>query len=236
MGSKGSKSGHKNAFGAMGDLFADAGVQLRLRDALAQLDQASRYAADVARDPWQFATPLADLETLGLTPSDLRWLLAKNYAEFAIEVEPAGQERRFHRDASLIISANTCLVITAFGRELLKILDAANCQQSVFNGAKHPLMPRPHWDRSRYELRFGDSIVKRFRLPAPNQKRILAAFEEEHWPPRIDDPLPPHPEIDSKRRLHHTLIALNRNQKQRLIQFHGDGTGQGVCWSLRGET
>ena len=97
-------------------------------------------------------------------------------------------------------------------------------------------MCRPRWDRVRYELYFGDALIKRFRLPAPNQKRVLAAFEEEHWPPRIDDPLPPHPEIDSKRRLHHTLIALNRNQKQRLIQFHGDGTGQGVCWTPRGIT
>jgi hypothetical protein len=46
----------------------------------------------------------------------------------------------------------------------------------------------------------------------------------------VDDPLPQHPEIDPKRRLHHTLVALNRNQKCRAIRFTGDGSGEGVCW------
>ena len=65
-----------------------------------------------------------------------------------------------------------------------------------------------------------------------NQERILAAFEEEGWPVHIDDPLPPHPEQDSKRRLHDTINSLNRNQKKRLIQFLGNGNGQGIRWEL----
>ena len=78
----------------------------------------------------------------------------------------------------------------------------------------------------------GDVLVKQFKLPSPNQETVLMAFQEEGWPPRIDDPLPPHPELDPKRRLHDTIKCLNHNQQNRLIQFHGDGTGEGVLWEL----
>ena len=88
----------------------------------------------------------------------------------------------------------------------------------------------PHWDRDRQELRVGNVVVKQFKVPAPNQEMIIAAFEEEGWPPRIDDPLPPHPQQDSKRRLHDTINSLNRNQREELIRFLGDGSGQGIRW------
>ena len=58
------------------------------------------------------------------------------------------------------------------------------------------------------------------------------AFEEESWPPRIDDPLPPHPDLMPKRRLHDTIKSLNRNQKNHVIRFMGDGTGEGIRWGL----
>jgi hypothetical protein len=90
----------------------------------------------------------------------------------------------------------------------------------------------PQWDKERQELRLGDLVVKQFKVPAPNQELILAAFQEEGWPPRMDDPLPPHPEQDSKRRLHDTITTLNRHQKHRLIRFSGDGSGEGVRWEL----
>lgn len=50
--------------------------------------------------------------------------------------------------------------------------------------------------------------------------------------PRIDDPLPPVFDIEPKRRLHDTIKSLNRHQKNRLIRFKGDGTGQGIRWEL----
>jgi hypothetical protein len=88
----------------------------------------------------------------------------------------------------------------------------------------------PHWDRDRQELRFGDILVKQFKVPAPNQEIILSSFEEEGWPARIDDPLPPQPNQDSKRRLHDTINALNRSHRQPLIRFLGDGSGEGIRW------
>ena len=79
-------------------------------------------------------------------------------------------------------------------------------------------------------LLFGDTLVKAYRASAPNQHRILAAFQEEEWPSRIDDPLPPSRNVHPKHRLHETIAALNSNQKNRLLHFTGDGFGQGVCW------
>ena len=92
----------------------------------------------------------------------------------------------------------------------------------------------PKWDRDRQELRVGSIVVKQFKVPAANQEVILSAFEEESWPPRIDDPLPPHGEQTPKRRLQETIKSLNRNQKRALVRFLGDGSGQGVRWEFNG--
>jgi len=88
----------------------------------------------------------------------------------------------------------------------------------------------PIWDRERQELRLGGILVKQFKVPAPNQEIILSTFQDDGWPPRIDDPLPPQHNQDSKRRLHDTINALNRNQKQSLLRFLGDGSGEGIRW------
>ena len=78
----------------------------------------------------------------------------------------------------------------------------------------------------------GGVVIKRFKWPAINQETLLAVFEEEDWPPRIDDPLPMLPEQNPKRRLHDTIKCLNRHHLQQLIRFRGDGTGEGVRWEL----
>ena len=90
--------------------------------------------------------------------------------------------------------------------------------------------PVPHWDSSRHELRLGGRLVKQFKQPSPNQETILMAFEEERWPARIDDPLPPVAEQCPKRRLHDAIKCLNRNHKSPLVRFRGDGTGEGIVW------
>jgi hypothetical protein len=88
----------------------------------------------------------------------------------------------------------------------------------------------PVWDEERRELRWGDAIVKRFRVPAPNQELILCAFQEEGWPPHIDDPLPHLHGVEPKRRLHDTIVALNRHRNAEHLRFSGDGRGLGVSW------
>jgi hypothetical protein len=108
---------------------------------------------------------------------------------------------------------------------------------SIASGSTADICPRndpaillPKWDSERRELRLTGKLVKQFKWPAINQETILAAFQEEGWPRRIDDPLSPAPEIDPKRRLHDTIKCLNRNQKNLLLHFRGDGTGEGVYW------
>ena len=91
----------------------------------------------------------------------------------------------------------------------------------------------PRWEGDDCTLYLGDQIVKRFKRPSPNQEIILATFEEEGWPSRIDDPLPPVGDIDPKRRLHDSIKWLNRNQEMRLLHFSGDGSGEGVRWEAR---
>lgn len=90
----------------------------------------------------------------------------------------------------------------------------------------------PQWDADRRELRFNGAVVKHFKWVAANQQAILCAFEEDGWPPRIDDPLPPQQEQDSKRRLADTIKCLNRKQCYAVIHFRGDGTGEGVIWDV----
>jgi hypothetical protein len=90
----------------------------------------------------------------------------------------------------------------------------------------------PHWDRLRRELWVGGVLIKSFRVPAEIQETILAAFEEDGWPFRIDDPLPQAPDINPKRRLHAAIQCLNRNQKAPLLHFCGDGRGRGVRWNV----
>jgi hypothetical protein len=75
-------------------------------------------------------------------------------------------------------------------------------------------------------------LIKAFHRPAVNQERVLAALQEEGWPPRIDDPLPPTGGIDPKARLHDTIKVLNRHHLYRIIHFAGDGKGRGIQWII----
>ncbi len=93
---------------------------------------------------------------------------------------------------------------------------------------------QPCWNSCDRTLRVGDDVVKHFKWRAANQEAILNAFEEEGWPPRVDDPLPPQVDQDAKRRLSDTIKGLNKKQIQQLIRFHGDGTGEGITWEWIG--
>jgi hypothetical protein len=93
---------------------------------------------------------------------------------------------------------------------------------------------KPSWDPELRELRMCGVVVKRFARRAVNQERILAVFEEEGWPYRIDDPLLP-TGICPKARLRDTVKHLNRQNGSRLIRFGMDGTGEGVIWRKEAE-
>ena len=208
--------------------------------ALEMLFEAVFYAQDLNRTLWDFSLEINLLRQTGLSDSHLRWLLCKGYLEHAKELRNAGDgERRcFKPTASLSFRKSSCFVLTESGqdfvREALRQFKGRSVERpsSPVPARQSPEQPvsTPTWDRDRQELRVGRQIVKQFKVPAPNQEVILATFEEEAWPSRIDDPLPPHPDLDPKRRLQDTIIALNRNQKTEALRFLGDGTGEGVCW------
>jgi len=199
--------------------------------------QAFEYAQDVDRNRWEFAIGFDELQRVGLTTADCRWMVCKGWSELAKELTPhPGLPRRFRHDVGLAISQRSCFVLTDTGVQMTRQMNHSktNAVRLVDEHVvSEPLVTlRPHWDRDRHELRVGTRLVKQYKLPSPNQERILMAMEEESWPVRIDDPLPPSKKLDSKQRLHDTIKNLNRNQKQRLIRFMGDGTGQGVRWEL----
>ena len=224
--------------GTKGNVAQAEPMRAEMSSALSLLWQAHKYARELGRNLWDFAVEIRSLRAIGLTNSDFRWLLCHGYVEHADEITFNGQDgRTFRPVGNLTLTKRSCFVLTEVGVSVA----AKECKSGKpTNGIKNGdpendngrLQDIPRWDRDRHELRFGDAVIKQFKLPAVNQEAILAAFQEESWPPRIDDPLPPQNEKDPKRRLHDTITALNRNQKKRLIRFLGDGSGQGVRWEL----
>jgi hypothetical protein len=194
-----------------------------------ELKKAYAYAQDANQPHWEFAVSAYELIELGMSFSDLRWLVLKNYVERGVEVTgPADQCRSFRPPAGTEPLFNCCFVLTESGVDHLRNLLCDFTKNTV--PLSKTYANSPHWDSVRHELSFGRHIVKRFRLPSPNQEKILNVFQEEGWPPYIDDPLPPLTDKCSRQRLHDTIRSLNRNQKARLIRFLGDGTGTGIRW------
>ena len=225
-----------------------AGVAPRIKQALGLLLESYDYAQDVGCDLWEFAVEADHLLPLGLTASDCRWLHYRGLVEHARELTALGEDRRtFRRGGVLKINRRTCFVLTETGEQFARTLagdsvvipmTAAPDLPPGFlakkSGLSHDSAPNvtPTWDRDRQQLRVGRIIVKEFKVPAPNQEAILSAFQEENWAPRIDDPLPPLADVEPKRRLHDTISSLNRNQREPLIRFLGDGSGQGARWEF----
>jgi hypothetical protein len=204
----------------------DAPVFQRGQSALQLLYDSYCYAQQLDRSLWDFAEEIASLRSGGLTNGDLRWLICNGLVEHGHEITKIGEEtRKFQRNVGLRFSKKTCFVLTDAA-----ISCVAECLNRTAGSEKKTLLT-PSWDRDLQELRVGRTIVKKFRVPAPNQEVILAVFQEEGWPVFIDDPLSSS-DIDPKRRLHDTINSLNRNQQNHLIQFRGNGSGDGVRWEL----
>ena len=217
-----------------------ADFPVRMKEGLSLLLQAIEYAHDLACDVWDFAVAISHLRATGLSDSDFRWLVRKGYVDHSHETTLPGQKgRSFQCGGDLTFSGRTCFVLTgagtAFARKAVYAPDAAfhvENQRGFETFQNRVTTSTPHWDSQRQQLRLDGIIMKEFKRPSPNQEIVLAAFEEEGWPPRIDDPLPPEPSIEPKRRLQDTIKSLNRSQKRQIVRFMGDGSGEGVRWEL----
>ncbi len=201
----------------------------RATAALRELAASWEYARDVGSDPWEFAVEIGDLVALGLGRSGLRWLATKGYVQHGREVASAAPSRRFQSKVSLAFTARTCFLLTDAGRAWLA---ADGSTPAVLRLDQEDAVPSPHWDQRMRTLYLGDRVVKLYRVLAPNQEKVLSAFEEESWPHVIDDPIPPDPaaESSSEMRLRDTIRRLNSNQVNHLLHFYGDGTGCHVLW------
>lgn len=216
-----------------------------------------RHAYECARDtyapPWDFALEISELYEVGLTITDLRWLVAKGFVEHGDETSTYGDPHRsFTRSEGFNFLATSCVILTEKGAEFAcQVLQAAAAINAVeeprpgarkaepggevppANGeAQLKATHKPHWDPARRKLSLAGRTIKQFHVPAGNQEVILSAFQEEGWPEYIDDPLPGNHGIDPKTRLNDTVYRLNRKQRTFLIRFHTNGTGTGVHWSL----
>ena len=279
----------------------------RIRPAVDVLKEAVSYARQTSSDLWEFSVEIDQLQQLGLTPNDFRWLVRMGWAEHKREVTLDGDNGRSFRSAGdMCFSDRTCFVLTREAIEATTHLPwrcTHSCAEQLAHGSADELnadelnadelnadelndeqrdaeahlgdesgrgenhgdpdakssrsvvnrrldqpatefskqqvskqqvskSPLPRWDRERRELTVNGCVVKHFKWTAVNQEAILSAFEEEDWPYRIDDPLSPQPGQDSKRRLGDTIKCLNRKQKEALIHFRGDGTGEGIVWEF----
>ncbi|MEX2122011.1 MAG: hypothetical protein WD847_20695 [Pirellulales bacterium] len=215
--------------------FADANGIEGIRAAVRLLIEARDLARDAEADTWTFAVEAEELRRQGTTTPELRWLVQKKYALHQDETRRIGGKSRCFRPAPpLVFSDRTCFVLTEQGAAALAGCAAAlvGTPASGIVEPKQELLV-PDWDRCRRTLLLGAVIVKRFRRCAPDQWWILDAFGEEGWVMTIDDPLPPHPDMDPVRRLHDTIGNLNRNQVHPLIRFHAQAVLRRVHWERR---
>ena len=216
--------------------------QPRCFAAIELLRRAWLYAEDTNRDLWDFAVEACELEKTGLTVTDFRWLTCKEYVRHGSELTSPGSLTRTFRECNgLKYESSTCFVLTKSGFDFANsILDApqslcdrvspreSSSGSAGDNGRNE--CSRPHWDCDSRELRFQGRLVKQFKVPSPNQEIVIMSFQEEGWPTCIDDPLPHQAGRDPKQRLHDTIRSLNRNQKNCMLRFKGNGTGQGILW------
>src|SRR6185295_19166190 len=154
-----------------------------LRAGLAVLWRAYICAQDTGANVWDFALRTGSLYEAGMTNSDLRWMVAKGFAEHGQETSGYDDPHRsFRRSNGYFFNNHTCLILTADGAALaehvfretarspqatLAALAAvaetaalANARQAASerNTAAAPAL-RPRWDTTRRELSLAGLIV-----------------------------------------------------------------------------
>lgn len=219
----------------------------RLMAGLVLLQRAYCYAKNVDADRWEFGVEIEQLNRLGLTKTDLRWLVAKGVVDHQRETSSCGDAlRSFSPADGLTFSEATVFALSDLGVAIvaevaqnspcdwqaLPTNDLLSFRHSLKHG-RHGTPTgelQPSWNPRSRELRVGEVLVKQFRVPAKSQEIVLQAFQEEGWPQYIDDPLPWVADRVPKQRLQNAIKRLNSNQSNQLLKFRGDGNGEGIGW------
>src|SRR5688572_2075781 len=172
--------------------------------AAAMLIKAANLADNLQRSRWDFAVEIGDLQGLGLSKTDLRALVCDGLVEHLADatIGPS-TERTFEPTGIFTFNVRSCFVLTETGFSAATRSNAnAGHQGAIASMAnscadrmdshvpQQLLVPKPLWNSDLCRLFWGNLLVKEYRAPAPNQQLVLASFQEEGWPHRIDDPLP----------------------------------------------
>ena len=95
---------------------SEGGREDRIRPGLLLLRDALERAHELRQDAWNFAVDICQLREVGLTNTDLRWLLCQGYAEHGIENGSTGTGRRsVLKITNLSLPEGTRFVLTARG-------------------------------------------------------------------------------------------------------------------------
>ena len=238
---KRSKTTESNAGESSIDVQVCEDIEPSAVEALQCLLKAYQYSQILQVNSWDFAVEIDFLSRLGIGANELRWLVGAGVIEQAEEITSAGDDRRnFGPGGYLTFDSHTCFILTQQGVSIaneicerhLNQVPLAKSRGTRERDSHRATLLKPTWIADRQQLYLGDDLIKEFKLPAMNQTTILATFEEEGWPPHVDDPLPMCPTVGPKERLRYTIKSLNKHQKKRMIRFRGDGRGEGICWEI----
>ena len=92
---------------------------------------------------------------------------------------------------------------------------------------------RPEWNAGVGRLFFAGQLVKDFKRPAPNQRRLLGEFQRLEWPDQVRNPfLRDRISVDSAvETLRNAAEALNDDHlTERLLRFGTRDNGSYVYW------
>ncbi|HLJ11470.1 MAG TPA: hypothetical protein VKU82_09785, partial [Planctomycetaceae bacterium] len=197
---------------------------------LALLLDAYDSALDVNGERWDFAVEISLLLRAGISGNALRWLICKGFAEHGVELLPrdGNAARRIRPVKWLKFEQKSRVVLSKAGAEFVRPLcrkSAADTCASLESAGISDRSPGtatslvPVWDADRRILALRGEIILRLSRRAKNLVLIVQAFQDDHWPPRIDDPLPGVIGREAKSRLRGAIEKLNRKRLVKRIHF-----------------
>lgn len=194
------------------------------------MDRLRVYAVQEGIPDDQLAVSIHDFKLRGHSELQIRLLVSAGILlHFRETTTKTSSTRKFEKAGLYALHKSSCFLLS---NAYAENDHTPAIDETVGKPTATPALTssQPTWDSRLRKLFYYGTLIKHFRVPAQNQETILSAFEEEGWPHKISDPLPPIKSTDSKQRLHDTIRSLNRNQANSLIKFGGDGTGEGIVW------
>ena len=102
-----------------GGCMVDDELSLQLGLGLLMLLESSAYARILDEDPWEFSVEWPELQRIGLSCTEGRWLIHGGLVDHAHEVTSLeDRRRRFVVSPNLSLSRQSCLVLTEEGHTL----------------------------------------------------------------------------------------------------------------------